>query len=230
MDRYIDFWNLMAFDYAGMWSQVTSNQANIFASTSNPASTPYDTETAVSYYISKGIIPSKIVLGMPIYGRSFETTDGLGKTFSGVGSGTWEAGVYDFKVLPLSGAIYDKTTGSSYIYNATSKELISYDTVDVARQKAAWIQQMRLGGAMWWESSADKVGTDSLIQNVVEILGGVDGSGLEHSQNQLLYPNSTYENLQAGMPGSGSASSMSSSATTPSLVSSSTSSTHISMD
>jgi chitinase len=206
MDQYVDFWFLMAYNYAESWSSATGNQANLFPSTSDPATTPFNTAEVVSYYIAKGIAASKIVLGMPIYGQSFAATDGLGKPFNGVGSGTWEAGIYDFKALPLNGAteLYDSTTGSSFSYDAISKELVSYDNVPVVKQKAAFIQQMELGGAMWWESSADKVGNESLIQNVAKILGGSNGSGLECSQNQLAYPNSTYKNLRAGMPGSSS--------------------------
>ncbi|KAH6675982.1 glycoside hydrolase superfamily [Halenospora varia] len=141
MDQYVDFWFLIAYNYAGSWSNAAGNQANLFHSTSVPASTPFNTEDIVNYYISKGIAASKIVLGMPIYGQSFEATDGLGKPFYGIGSGTWEAGAYDFKALPLGGAteFYDNTTGSSYSYDAGSKELISYDNVPVAKQKASWI-------------------------------------------------------------------------------------------
>ncbi|RDL36285.1 uncharacterized protein BP5553_06897 [Venustampulla echinocandica] len=210
MDQYADFWFLMAYNYAGNWSKTTGNQANLFPSTIDPASTPFNTTEAVGYYIAKGIAASKIVLGMPIYGRSFAATDGLGKPFNKVGSGTWEAGVYDFKELPLYGATesYDSATGSSYSYNAASKELVSYDNVAVVKQKAAFIQRMELGGAMWWESSADKMGNKSLIRTVAEALGGGNGSGLGLgcSQNQLAYPNSPYLNLRAEMPGLGSVS------------------------
>ncbi|PVH75948.1 glycoside hydrolase family 18 protein [Cadophora sp. DSE1049] len=202
MDCYLDFWNLMAFDYAGSWSDLAADQANLFASVGNPAATPFDTQTAVDYYLSQGIALDKIVLGMPLYGRSFEANEGLGQPFNGVGDGTWEPGVYDVKDLPLSGAteFNDTTTGSSYSYDPVKKQLVSYDSLVVAKQKAAWIQQKGLGGGMWWESSADGVGNNSLIQSVVDILGGEDGSGLGTSPNQLSYPGCTYDNLKAGIP------------------------------
>ncbi|KAG9228388.1 glycoside hydrolase superfamily [Amylocarpus encephaloides] len=207
MDQYLDFWNLMAFDYSGSWSAVAADQANLFSG-HDLATTPFDTRTAVSYYLSQGIPSKKFVLGMPVYGRSFEATDGPGKPYDGIGNGTWQPGVYDFKSLPLSGAveIYSQNTGASYSYDAGKRELISYDTVAVAKQKAAYIQQEELGGAMWWESSADGAGNNSLIQNVVGVLGGGDGSTLASFPNQLSYPNSTYDNLRAGVPESGSSS------------------------
>ena len=193
MDQYIDFWNLMAYDYAGPWSTVTSHQANLFFT--DAESTPFSTQSAVEYYLSQGIPASKIVLGMPVYGRAFDHSKGIGTPFSGVRKGTWEAGIYDFKELPLPGAVetFDNKSGASYSYDSTNEELISYDTVEAARRKAAWIQQLGLGGGMWWEASADERGDNSLIQNVVAALGG--DPNLQNSSNLLHYPNSTYENI-----------------------------------
>ncbi|RFU27196.1 hypothetical protein B7463_g9129, partial [Scytalidium lignicola] len=48
MDQYIEFWNIMAYDYTGSWSAVTANQGNLFASSMDPASTPFDTQTVVT--------------------------------------------------------------------------------------------------------------------------------------------------------------------------------------
>ena len=207
MDPYVDFWNLMAYDYAGSWSTVTANQANLFNSSSNVASTPFNTKDAIGYFTSRSIAANKIVLGMPLYGRSFAATDGLGQPFDGVGQGTWQAGIYDLKALPVSGATesYENETGSSYSYDAMSKELVSYDNALVAKQKADFIKKMSLGGAMWWESSADRAGNRSLIENVVAALGGAE-SGLLVSPNLLLYPNSSFNNLRSGMPNSTSTS------------------------
>ncbi|KAJ6128508.1 hypothetical protein N7471_009725 [Penicillium samsonianum] len=54
MDQYLDFWNLMAYDYAGNWDNVASHDANLHASNSNPASTPFNTDQAIEYYTSHG--------------------------------------------------------------------------------------------------------------------------------------------------------------------------------
>jgi chitinase len=68
----------------------------------------------------------------------------------------------------------------------------------MARKKAAWIKEHRLGGGMWWESSADGKNEKSLIANVVDVLGV---ENLEKRANCLEYPESKYENLKKSFPG-----------------------------
>ncbi|KAI3526904.1 endochitinase [Colletotrichum abscissum] len=91
---------------------------------------------------------------MPLYGRSFYNTTGLGHPFSTAGAGSWAAGVWDYKVLPRPGAqeVYDPAVGSSYSWDFRTRELISYDNPSSVRNKAAFIKSKGLGGAMFWEA------------------------------------------------------------------------------
>jgi chitinase len=76
------------------------------------------------------------VLGLPLYGRAFNDTTGLGEQFS-------SSRTYDFKDLPITGCAeaIDDATGSSYCYG--NRELTSYNNIPVVRQKADFIQNKR---------------------------------------------------------------------------------------
>ncbi|KAK3938709.1 endochitinase 42 [Diplogelasinospora grovesii] len=197
MSGIIDYFNLMAYDYDGSWATYSGHQANLYNNPANNNSTPFSTDRAISDYIAAGVPSSKIVLGMPIYGRSFEQTLGLGDIFSGVGSGSWENGVWDYKALPKAGAqvIYDAVAGATYSYDPTAQELISFDTADMVTKKVSYLKSKGLGGSMFWEASADRNDSQSLIGTSFNNLGAIDST-----TNLLSYPNSQYANMAAGMP------------------------------
>ena len=168
MTPYLDFYNLMAFDYAGSWSSVSGHLANLYPSTKFPSATPFSTDAAIRDYIKAHVPPDKINLGMPLYGRDFQHTSGMGQHFSGVGNGSWDPGAWDYKVLPQPGAVleYDETANASYTWDQTRRIILSYDTLPVSKTKIQYIKNKGLGGAIFWELSGDRSDNGSLVVNV----------------------------------------------------------------
>ncbi|KAF3036842.1 hypothetical protein E8E12_007594 [Didymella heteroderae] len=197
MDPHVSTWNLMAFDYMGPgFSNYTGHLSNVYPSESNPRSTDFNTVQAIQHYSSKIASPRKIILGMPLYGRSFANTDGLGQKFNGSGDGTWEAGVLDYKALPLNGStVYiDKKAAASWSYDNKTHQFVSFDTPEIQTIKAKYLKKQKLGGAWWWDSSSDRIDDKSLVSTVSKALGGVQA--LQLSQNNLHYPLSKYDNIR----------------------------------
>lgn len=150
-------------------------------------------------------------MGIPLYGRSFMNTEGPGTRFQGIGQGSWEQGVYDYRALPLPGTYMfrDERAIASWSYNYQNKEMISFDSEEVGKWKGEWIKQEGLGGSMFWELSGDKgsprngmeggPGKDSqegrsLVAVVKEAMGGLD-----RSPNWLQYESSKFDNMRKGM-------------------------------
>lgn len=208
----------MAYDYAGSFNNVTGHASNLYPSHFNKLSTPFSTQQALQTYLTAGISSHKVTLGMPLYGRVFLQTTGFGKPYHGVGNGSWgQEGIWDYKALPLAGAkeVYYAELGASYSHSIPNsmtsgykygdvtgggrEDIVTYDKQRMAENKAAYIVEKKLGGGMWWESSGDKSGAESLMGTVAKALERC--GGLDRSDNWLEYPMSRYDNLRDGMKG-----------------------------
>jgi chitinase len=161
--QYLDWINLMTYDFHGPWgdsdNQVTNHNAPLYApAVGNPQ---LSVAAAVDLYLQQGVPPKKLILGMPIYGRSFSNTEGLFTAYKGAGVGTTqEAGMrffYDIKenLLPRYQYGWDSNAQVPYLFDPTSKEFVSYDDEASLRLKSKFIKQYGLGGAMVWELGMD---------------------------------------------------------------------------
>jgi len=151
----LDFATIQGYDFTGAWNPVTGHQSNLHST----PQTQYSVELAVNTYLSQGAPASKIVIGIPFYGRGWTgvgtANNGLFQPASGPARGTFEAGVDDYeKVIGKSGTVfYDPVAGASWKFG--NRAFWSYDTPQVIAQKMAYVQANGLGGAMAWSLDGD---------------------------------------------------------------------------
>ncbi|KAL7755393.1 hypothetical protein ACKLNR_014491 [Fusarium oxysporum f. sp. zingiberi] len=201
LGRVVDYVNLMAYDYSGIWSSATGHNANLYPNMDTPQATPFNTDDAIKAYLNAGVPAKKLVLGMPIYARSFLGTSGMGKPYSDVGSanptlGSWEDGVWDYKALSKLDlkTMNDEKAQAQYGICYNSPDIYSYDTPEIVKKKVAYLKERGLGGAMFWEASGDETGENSLVKASFDSLGSI-----EQSTNLIKYPGSRYRNIASNM-------------------------------
>ncbi len=183
--QYIDWYNLMTYDFHGSWEQTTNHQAPLYPTSldSSPLAPRYHILYAVNSYIQAGVAPSKIVLGIPLYSRGWagvgRENGGFLQPAKGPCKGTWEPGVVDYKELykkiqeqPNEYLLYrDEEAKTSWIYNPYEEGGVfyTYEDVETVKEKVKFIKNQNLRGAMFWEFSSDLRETDHphSIVNVV---------------------------------------------------------------
>lgn len=179
MDKYIDIWNMMTYDYHGEWSEKTGYHCNLYNGStklfdeihqkhvySTESVEGLDAHSAIEHMLNiAGVNSHKICLGMAAYGRGFtnvvaQSTDKrfIDKPFHGVGGASdGEPGMWLYNQLPMQGTqeLFDPDYVSGFCYSSTSKTFVGYDSVESVRFKAQYVREKNLAGGFWWESCGD---------------------------------------------------------------------------
>ena len=189
MSQYLDFFNVMAYDYHGAWENTTNHNAPLYANPNDPSSvaSQYNIDYTVQSYLAEGVPADKIVLGAPAYGRTWtgvgSDSNGLFQSATGAGEGTWEPGIIDYndlynKVKTDSNykVYWDDAAKVPYVYNAQTGFFSTYEDTQSLGLKLDYIKQNQLGGTFFWEASSDirdSNNPDSLINLAATELGVV---------------------------------------------------------
>lgn len=82
--------------------------------------------------------------------------------------------------------------------------MISYDSPEAVTGKIKYIKDSKLGGAMWWELSADRPRNSSSGESSIGLayksLQGENGKAMETVDNCLDYPSSQYDDVRVVAP------------------------------
>jgi chitinase len=112
----------------------------------------------VHYCLLQPIPASKILLGIPCYGRSFPSSTGPYQTFSkAVGDGEETV---EYLGLPLPGAqtyIDEKAVAAYCVEPDGGHGFVSYDVPWTVKAKARYVKECRLGGLFYWTGTGDRV-------------------------------------------------------------------------
>jgi chitinase len=165
----LDWLNLMAYDFHGGWDSATHFNAPLFATSDFPegAGDPLTVDSSVQHYLSEGVPPEKLVVGLPLYARGWAgvgaTDDGLFQPAGWLPWGTWESGVWDaWDVLENYEGQGDwerhwhDGAKVPWLYSASEGVFITYDDAESLQHKLDYIVDEDLGGAMFWSLDGDQ--------------------------------------------------------------------------
>nr|WP_099563954.1 glycoside hydrolase family 18 protein [Gaetbulibacter sp. 4G1] len=157
--QYLDFINIMCYDYYHGWYYQTGHHANLYPS-DKERFTGNSGQAAIERHIKAGVPANKLIMGIPFYGRIWEKVSiGNGGLYENAMSTGMIIPYWDIVDKIKSGVFkreYDVSAKASYLWNATDSIFISYETPKDIELKAKYIKQNGLGGAMFWEYSLDK--------------------------------------------------------------------------
>ncbi|MET4646384.1 glycoside hydrolase family 18 protein [Streptomyces sp. NBC_01724] len=154
--QYVDWYNPMTYDFFGAWDAQgpTAPHSPLTSYTGIPKE-GYTSDAAVTKLKALGVPASKLLLGIGFYGRGWTgvTQDAPGGTATGAATGTYEAGIEDYKVLKGSCPATGTVAGTAYAHCGTN--WWSYDTPATIGTKMDYKNQQGLGGTFFWELSGD---------------------------------------------------------------------------
>lgn len=149
----------MAYDFFGSWSGTAGHHAALHPSTPNSGSGT----AGVEHVLKAGFPAGKILLGIPVYGRSFLSASKAGERFEGVGG---DEGTFEYKTLPRPGTT-EVVDGRIVAASCVGGDggFVSYDNPETVRLKAEFCKKKGLGGLFYWTGTADMAsGPRSLVE------------------------------------------------------------------
>ena len=132
--EYLDFINIMAYDFYTAGDKVTGHHANLYDNGAKGRSA----KTTVEEHIEFGVPAEKLVLGVPFYGRMWKNVppdeNGLFQ------SGDFEMGLPYHQIFALSKSsqyqrYWDEKASVPYLYSAKDSAWITYEDPESLAEK-----------------------------------------------------------------------------------------------
>uniref|UniRef100_T1JB05 chitinase n=1 Tax=Strigamia maritima TaxID=126957 RepID=T1JB05_STRMM len=206
MNKYLDFINVMTYDLHGSWEGYADHHSRLFRRPHDEGGYEHmNADFGIRYLLKKGAQRTKLVMGLPFYGRSFtliakpENKTQIGRIINrgDPGNYTEEPGFLSYyEICPNlkdEQWVKEKDEFAAVPYMYRGDQWIGYDDEESIALKSSYIRSHGLGGAMIWAIDLDDFRGICgkkwpLISKVNEILwSGVSGGPTRfHPQNHPI--------------------------------------------
>jgi len=166
---YLDYINLMAYDYHGSWNSFIGFNSPLYPRSSEKGDRRLlNQQATVDTWIEGGCPPSKLVLGLGMYGRTFKLKQKKNadvkpySTSKGAGSpGNYTASHGFLSYYEICDLVkkqkwetdFDKEQQVPFAYK--EDQWVSYDDTKSIEKKCHYVAEKRLAGAMIWSLDFD---------------------------------------------------------------------------
>ncbi len=156
--KYLDFINIMAYDFYTAGDQTTGHHANLYPNGAKGRSA----QTTVEEHIEFGVPTEKIVLGVPFYGRMWKGVDSKDNGLFQPGNyamGLPYQQVYAFSKNSSYSRFWDVKACAPYLFSIKDSTWITFEDPESLALKMKFVKEKGLAGAMFWEMAEDNTGT-----------------------------------------------------------------------
>lgn len=160
LQQYVDFVNIMTYDFYGSWESTTGHASALMDPSGQ---NQFSVDSAVNIHMNNGVPANKIVVGCAFYGHSWSgvtnSNNGLYQSFSGSANDEITYTQLASSYINKNGytRYWDSQAKAPYLWNGNT--FVSYDDEQSLLEKAAYVKSKGLGGAMFWEYTQDFSGT-----------------------------------------------------------------------
>ena len=155
MAPLLDWVSVMTYDFHSGGMRAGFNSALYNHDDPNPR---LNTHEAVQAILAKAVPRTKLVVGVPFYGRGWRGIESAAPWNTGTGSvqvGGYRAIAANQLQSPGFVRRWDGVAKVPWLYNADTKEWITYEDAHSMRIKGQYVVEQGLAGAMFWELSND---------------------------------------------------------------------------
>ncbi|XP_018011730.1 probable chitinase 10 isoform X2 [Hyalella azteca] len=198
LSKYLDYFNVMTYDFHGHWNEEVGHNSPLQPLlTANSYEKKLTVEYSLREWMKQGAPSQKLLMGIPVYGRSFTLADpeqfdiGAAAVKGGKeGRYTAEEGflsyyeVCDFLYEDNTTLVWDNEQQVPFAYNGD--QWVGFDDERSIDIKMSWVKSNKLGGVMVWSMDMDDfrgncgAGTKYPILNTIQ-------DGLQNYSVALTY-------------------------------------------